>query len=78
MNYPAIVGALPQSWLQAWCCTPRPEQKILVLEYRSRLVPERESQWVLNYERTSFDGGAAGGAVREDEQAILTRVGVEF
>jgi phosphate-selective porin OprO/OprP len=33
---------------------------------------------VLNYEHTSFDGGAAGGADREDEEAFLTRVAVGF
>jgi len=35
-------------------------------------------KWVLNYERTSFEGGAAGGADREDEEAFLTRVAVGF
>jgi phosphate-selective porin OprO/OprP len=35
-------------------------------------------KWVLNYERTSFDGGAAGGADREDEEAFLTRVALGF
>ena len=35
-------------------------------------------KWVLNYEKTSFDGGAAGGADRPDEEAILTRVAVGF
>jgi len=33
---------------------------------------------VLNYERTSFEGGAAGGADREDEEAFLTRVALGF
>jgi phosphate-selective porin OprO/OprP len=32
----------------------------------------------LNYERTSFEGGAAGGADREDEEVFLTRVAVGF
>ena len=35
-------------------------------------------KWVLNYERTSFDGAADGGADREDEQAFLTRVALGF
>ena len=35
-------------------------------------------KWVLNYEHTSFDGGAAGGKDRPDEQAILTRVALGF
>ena len=35
-------------------------------------------KWVLNYERTSFDGGAAGGADRPDEEVLLTRVAVGF
>lgn len=32
----------------------------------------------LNYERTKFDGGAATGADREDEEAVLTRFGFTF
>ncbi|HSW34814.1 MAG TPA: porin, partial [Steroidobacteraceae bacterium] len=35
-------------------------------------------KWVLNYEQTRFDGGAAGGSDRKDEQAFLTRVAVGF
>jgi phosphate-selective porin OprO/OprP len=35
-------------------------------------------KWVLNYEHTSFDGGAVGGKDRPDEQAILTRVALGF
>ncbi len=35
-------------------------------------------KWVLNYEHTSFDGGAAGGRDREAEQAFLTRVALGF
>ena len=35
-------------------------------------------KWVLNYERTRFDGGAADGADREDEEAFLTRVALGF
>jgi phosphate-selective porin OprO/OprP len=35
-------------------------------------------KWVLDYEQTSFDGGAAGGADRDDEKAILSRVAVGF
>ena len=34
-------------------------------------------KWMLNYEVTSFDGGAAEGD-REDEEAILTRVALGF
>ncbi|HWJ04632.1 MAG TPA: porin [Steroidobacteraceae bacterium] len=34
-------------------------------------------KWVLNYEKTAFDGGAATGD-RPDEEAILTRVAVGF
>jgi hypothetical protein len=33
---------------------------------------------MLNYEVTSFDGGAADGGDREDEEAILTRVALGF
>jgi phosphate-selective porin OprO/OprP len=35
-------------------------------------------KWVLNYEHTSFDGGAPGGADRPTEQALLTRVALGF
>jgi phosphate-selective porin OprO/OprP len=35
-------------------------------------------KWVINYERTSFDGGAADGGDRDDEEAVLTRVAVGF
>jgi phosphate-selective porin OprO/OprP len=35
-------------------------------------------KWMLNYEVTSFDGGAADGGDREDEEAILTRVALGF
>jgi phosphate-selective porin OprO and OprP len=35
-------------------------------------------KWVINYERTSFDGGAAHGGDRDDEEAVLTRVAVGF
>jgi len=35
-------------------------------------------KWVLNYEHTSFDGGAAGSRDRESEQAFLTRVALGF
>lgn len=35
-------------------------------------------KWVLNYERTRFDGGAANGADRPDEEALLTRVALGF
>lgn len=35
-------------------------------------------KWVLNYEHTSFDGGAPGGRDRPDEQAVLTRVALGF
>jgi phosphate-selective porin OprO/OprP len=34
-------------------------------------------KWSLNYERTKFDGGAATGD-RDDEQALLTRIGLAF
>ena len=33
---------------------------------------------VLNYEQTKFDGGAAGGADREDERVILTRFQIAY
>ena len=32
----------------------------------------------LNYDVTSFDGGAAAGADRPDEEALFTRFGVNF
>jgi phosphate-selective porin OprO and OprP len=35
-------------------------------------------KWQLNYEVTSFDGGAAAGADREDEQSVFTRIAVGF
>lgn len=35
-------------------------------------------KWVLNYEQTAFDGGAAGGSDRDDEKAFLTRVQLGF
>ncbi len=35
-------------------------------------------KWVLNYEQTSFDGGAAGGTDRVDEKAFLTRMQLAF
>ena len=35
-------------------------------------------KWVLNYEHTSFEGGAPGGGDRPDEQAVLTRVALGF
>jgi len=35
-------------------------------------------KWSLNYEVTSFDGGAADGGDREDEEVILTRLGLGF
>lgn len=35
-------------------------------------------KWVLNYERTRFEGGAAGGSDRGDEEAFLTRVALGF
>lgn len=34
-------------------------------------------RWMLNYERTEFDGGAATGD-RPDEEALLTRIAVAF
>jgi phosphate-selective porin OprO/OprP len=33
---------------------------------------------VLNYLHTSLEGGAAGGADREDEKAVFTRLQVAF
>ena len=35
-------------------------------------------KWVLDYEHTTFDGGAAGGGDRPTEQALLTRVALGF
>ena len=35
-------------------------------------------KWVLNYEVTSFEGGAPDGGDRDDEEAVLTRVAVGF
>jgi phosphate-selective porin OprO/OprP len=35
-------------------------------------------KWVLNYEHTTFDGGAPDGEDRPTEQALLTRVAVGF
>ena len=33
---------------------------------------------VTNYTQASFDGGAAGGADREDEKAVFTRAQFSF
>jgi phosphate-selective porin OprO/OprP len=35
-------------------------------------------KWVLDYEVTRFDGGAAGGADRPDERALTTRFQLAF
>jgi phosphate-selective porin OprO/OprP len=35
-------------------------------------------KWMLDYERTSFEGGAPAGADREDEDALLLRVALGF
>ncbi|MET0661392.1 MAG: porin [Steroidobacteraceae bacterium] len=35
-------------------------------------------KWQINYDVTSFDGGAADGADRDDEKAVFTRVAVGF
>ena len=35
-------------------------------------------KWVLDYDRTQFDGGAAGGADRGDEQVLLSRLQLSF
>lgn len=35
-------------------------------------------KWQLNYDVTQFDGGAADGADRDDEQAVFTRFAVGF
>jgi phosphate-selective porin OprO/OprP len=35
-------------------------------------------KWSVNYEQTRFDGGAAGGADRDDEKALLGRFSVSF
>lgn len=35
-------------------------------------------KWALGYERTSFEGGAPGGADRDDEEVFLTRFALGF
>jgi phosphate-selective porin OprO and OprP len=35
-------------------------------------------RWMLDYEHTRFDGGAAGGTNRPDERAVLTRFFLAF
>lgn len=35
-------------------------------------------KWAFDYEQTRFDGGAAGGADREDEEAFLLRMALGF
>jgi phosphate-selective porin OprO/OprP len=35
-------------------------------------------RWMLDYERTRFEGGAANGANRPDEKALLTRFFLAF
>jgi phosphate-selective porin OprO/OprP len=38
----------------------------------------QNTKWSLNYDVTSFEGGAAGGADRPDEKALFTRFAVGF
>lgn len=38
----------------------------------------RNIKWVLNYEHTRFDGGAAGGQDRPDEKALIGRLQLAF
>jgi len=35
-------------------------------------------KWSVNYDVTSFEGGAPGGADRPDEKAVFTRFGLQF
>ena len=35
-------------------------------------------KWSVNYDVTSFEGGAPGGADRPDEKALFTRIGLQF
>ena len=35
-------------------------------------------KWSINYDVTSFEGGAADGADRPDEKALFTRIGLQF
>ena len=35
-------------------------------------------KWVINYEQTSFDGGAPAGTDRDDEKVFLTRLALGF
>ena len=35
-------------------------------------------KWSLNYDVTSFEGGAAAGADRPDERAVFTRFALQF
>jgi phosphate-selective porin OprO/OprP len=35
-------------------------------------------KWSINYDVTSFEGGAAAGADRPDEKALFTRFGLQF
>ena len=35
-------------------------------------------KWSVNYDVTSFEGGAPGGAGRPDEKAVFTRFGLQF
>ena len=35
-------------------------------------------KWSLDYEQTRFDGGAAGGADRPNEDAVLARIQLSF
>jgi phosphate-selective porin OprO/OprP len=35
-------------------------------------------KWLLDYEHTTFEGGAAGGADRKDEDAIQLRLALGF
>ncbi len=38
----------------------------------------KNTKFMLNYEQTAFDGGAAGGRDREDEEVILTRFQIAY
>jgi phosphate-selective porin OprO/OprP len=38
----------------------------------------RNVKWIIDFERTQFEGGAAGGKDRETENAILTRIQIYF
>ena len=63
------------------CSVPNPARaapKAKEWAFGVNWYPERRIKFAINYGQTTFDAGAAGGADREDEEALLTRFQVAF